>query len=172
MEARFESPVTRIRARSQSAADYLQSAIDCDTKLSLRARQRDLRLPSGGIRCLRYSVDLDKAARDERRNSSSATDSIIVSPAAWFWRPRIAGDDTIRVRFESESPVRVSVPWLPVDGEPDTYVLTASPESARAPAVFGDFTYAEAEVPGATLRITMLGDLDDRDALVDWVAAT
>ena len=172
VEARFDTPVTRIRARSQTADDYLESATDCDSGAKIRASQRELRLPSGGIRCLRYRVDLKDAARDERRNSSSSSDSLIVSPAAWFWRPRIAGDDEIRVRFESEAPVRVSVPWLPVEDEPDTYVLTASPESARAPAVFGKFSYAETEVAGATLRITMLGEPADSDALVDWVAAT
>ncbi len=172
VEARFDSPVSRIHVRSQSAGDYLESAVDCDTGSRLRPRQRELRLPAGGVRCLDYSVDLRDAARDERRNSSPLGDSIIVSPAAWFWRPRLSGDEVIRIRFESESPARVSVPWLPVDGEPDTYLLTASPQSARAPAVFGDFEYVESEVPGATLRITLLGDHAEPRALVDWIKAT
>ena len=172
VEARFEPAATRVSARSRSAGDYLETATDCDSGKRLASRQRTLRLPAAGIRCLDYTVDLDRAASDERRNQSGLTDTIVVSPAAWFWRPSLAGDDEIRVRFEAHAGMQVSVPWLPVAGEAATYLLKASPESARAPAVFGDFTYVESDVPGATLRISMIGEVTNSKDMAQWITAT
>ncbi|MDJ0939668.1 MAG: hypothetical protein QNJ00_07875 [Woeseiaceae bacterium] len=174
VEARFDTKVTSVRARSQSADRYVHDIRDCETNDRLRTNGRRLQLPDDGIRCLRYEVDLLDAARDERRNSALVDSNVVVSPAAWFWRPPLRGDDEITVRFTNTDSINVSVPWLPVDGEPNTYRLTASPESARAPAVFGDFDYVERDIDGATLRITLLkpyGRLG-RDSIVDWVVQT
>ncbi len=172
VEARFDRPVTRIAARSDDAARYLINARDCESGERLRVRGRQLRLPSGGIECLRYSVNLERAARDERRNSTLSSSNVIVSTAAWFWRPRLNDETSIRVRFDMANSVDVSMPWRPIEGESDVYELTISPQSSTAPAVFGDFEYHEAEIPGATLRITVLnGERPlDSEALVDWVA--
>jgi len=172
VEARFEPAASRIRARSRNADRYIEDARDCANGARLRVRNRELGLPAGGIRCLEYAVDLADAARNERRNRSRDADSVVVSPATWFWRPALEDDDEIIVRFESATGSNVSVPWLPVDGQRDTYRLTASPESARAPAVFGDFTYIERTVAGATLRISLLGELGNDEEVVDWLAAT
>ena len=172
VEARYTTPVRRIRARSRSAGDYLVEARDCTTGSRLRYSGRELRLPPGGIRCLEYEVDLADAARDERRNAAAGSDSVVVSPAAWFWRPDLRGDDEIIVRFESDDATGVFVPWRPVADQADTYRLAASPESARAPAVFGDFAYVEARIDDATLRISLLGELDASADFVDWVTAT
>ena len=172
VEARFDERVTRIAARSDDAARYLISARDCESGQRLRARGRQLNLPSGGIDCLRYSVNLERAARDERRNSTLSSSNVIVSTAAWFWRPPLNDESAIRVRFDMASAVDVSMPWRPIAGESDVYELTTSPQSSTAPAVFGDFEYHEARIPGATLRITVLnGERPlDSDALVEWVA--
>jgi len=53
-------------------------------------------------------------------------------------------------------------------------MLSKSPESAYAPAIFGDFDYRELEVPGATLRVSLLNGVDemDNDAMVRWISAT
>ncbi len=172
VEARFDERVTLVGARSDDAARYLNSARDCESGERLRARGRQLNVPAGGIRCLRYSVDLEHAAREERRNSTLSSSNFIVSTAAWFWRPRLDEESSIRVRFDLASSVDVSMPWRPIDGDSDIYELTMSPQSSTAPAVFGDFEYHEAEIPGATLRITVLnGERPlDSDALVEWVA--
>lgn len=172
VEARFDERVIRIAARSDDAARYLIGAHDCETGERLRARGRQLRLPSGGIDCLRYSVDLERAAREERRNSTLSSSNVIVSTAAWLWRPRLDDRSSIRVRFDMARSVDVSMPWRPIAGESDVYELTTSPQSATAPTVFGDFEYHEADIPGATLRITVLnGERPlDSDALVEWVA--
>ena len=171
VEARFDERVTRIAARSDDAGRYLIDAEKCHSGRRLQADGRRLRVPAGGIDCLRYSVDLERAARDERRNSTLSSSNVIVSTAAWFWRPRLEEDSSIRVQFDLASSVDVSMPWRPIDGETDVYELTTSPQSATAPAVFGDFEYHEAEIPGATLRITVLnGERPlDSGALVEWV---
>ena len=77
------------------------------------------------------------------------------------------------MRFETGDDVDVSVPWTPVAGSVNEYELRDSPESAMAPAAFGDFDYFEATIPGATLRITLLKPDSpiDSEAIVDWVAS-
>ena len=172
VEARFDERVTRVAARSDNAGRYLIAAEDCGTGQRLESDGRHLRVPAGGIQCLRYTVDLETAARDERRNSTLSSSNVIVSTAAWLWRPRLEDDSSILVRFDLASSVDVSMPWRPVDGESDVWELAMSPQSATAPAVFGDFEYREAQIPGATLRITVLNGARplDTDALVEWVA--
>ncbi len=172
VEARFDERVDRIAARSDDAGRYLISAYDCDTGQRLRSRGRRLVLPESGIDCLRYSVNLERAARDERRNSTLSSSNVIVSTAAWFWRPSLDDVESIRVQFDLASSIDVSIPWRPVEGESDVFELTTSPQSSTAPAVFGEFEYHEADIPGATLRVTVLNGEQPLDsaALVDWVA--
>lgn len=174
VSALFAEPVRSVSARSNEAGRYLSGARNCGDDSPLRIRNRRLLLPSSGLTCLEYTVDLEDAARAERRNAVLAGENFVVSPATWFWRPALRDDEKILVRFEHADSVNVFVPWLPVDGERDTYMLMASPESAMAPAAFGDFEYYEEKVPGATLRITLLqpnGQMDSA-ALVRWIADT
>ena len=131
-------------------------------------------LPDSGVSCIRYSVDLAKAARAERRNATLSTKNVVVSPTAWFWRPAIKDDESIHVRFELDDAYRVSVPWQAVADEANTYRLTASPQSSRAPAVFGDFEYHETPINGALLRISILNPRHEFGTaeIVEWVRRT
>lgn len=171
VHARFDRAVTSLSARAADAGEYLVAAENCDDDAPLRNRGRRLMLPSAGITCLRYRVNLAAAANADRRNRGLSPENVIASPAAWLWRPSHTAD--LRVRFELPDAMRVAVPWLRETGSADTYRIPRAPGSATAAAVFGDFDYAETSLPGATLRIavTKTSDPSNPDALFDWVHA-
>lgn len=173
VEARFARNINAISARSRDAGRFLTDARHCDDDKQIPTSGRRMLLPRSGTDCIRYELNLAAAARAERRNATLASANIIVSPAVWFWRPKISGDDRISVRFDLDDAVRVSVPWQLVPGQPNTYQPMPSPESSTAPAAFGEFEYHERQIPGALLRITLLESTADFDTaeIVDWVSA-
>lgn len=171
VEARFTEPVTRLSARSRDAARFLRFARSCDNR-ALPVRGRQLRLPQGGIDCLRYQVDLASAAENDERNAALHADNIVVAPAVWLWRPKLGDTGGINLSFSADGDTRVSVPWLRIDK--DTYQLARSPGSGRAVSAFGSFTYSERQVAGGKLRIAMLKPRDPFDftEIEDWLAST
>ena len=172
--AHFAAPVTYIAARSNSAEQFLLAAHDCDSGERIRTAGRRMTTPEAGISCLTYVVDLQKAARAERRNRSLSPDNIVVSPIVWMWRPRLGGRDDIRAQFQLPDDVQVSVPWRPIESTAHTYLLTASPQSGSAIAIFGRFDAAVTNVAGSDLRIALLRSATDYDtaAMVDWIRDT
>lgn len=171
VEARFEEAVEHVRARSRNAGEFLVTAQDCERDAAIAFRDRRFDLPEGGIACLEYVVDLRAAAAAERRNATLADDNIVVSPAAWLWRPPLGATMRLEARFRIPEPVFVSLPWEPIAGERDAYVLRDSPRNARALAAFGRFDTARADVAGARLRIAVMQPRSGMAAepLVDWL---
>ena len=169
--ARFRAPVTDITARSADAAKFLLEAQDCVDGRKLRVRSRRIMTPGDGVSCLSYTVDLQKAAKAERRNQLLHSSNVIASPTVWMWRPRLGGDDEVRVTFALPDDVQISVPWRPMQSDESVYQLTASPQSGSAVAIFGRFDSSVATIAGARLRIDTLRSWQrvDADAVVDWV---
>lgn len=174
VEARFSRPVDTVTARSRSAGRYLEDVRGCDEDPRIRMRNRRMMLPEGGVRCLNYTVDLKRAASEYRNSRDLAAQNIVVSPAYWLWRPELYDDTTVEIEFRLPENVNVSVPWQQLDGSGTRYRLGRSPESASAPAIFGEFDYREIEVPGATLRVSLLQTEKsmNNDAIMDFVQAT
>ena len=174
--ASFGKATDAISARSRDAGDYLENVRDCTTadNQRIRIRNRRMLLPQDGITCLSYTVDLQRAAKNERRNTSLAATNCIVSPADWLWRPEIGSEDEIIIRFELPDDVDVSVPWIAIENEADTYRLVDSPESSTAFAAFGQLEYREIDIPGATLRVTIMQPEQKilLDPLYEWVRDT
>jgi len=174
VEARFSPIVDSVTARSRDAGRYLIDARNCDSSEQISMRNRRMLLPAHGIRCMNYTVDLERAARQERHNQSLSPGNIIVSPSLWLWRPELTASRELRVQFRLPENVRVSVPWELINGETQEYRIARSPESSNAPAVFGDFDYREVNVPGAVLRVGILktdGGIET-EAITNWLRAT
>ena len=174
VEARFDGAVESVTARSRNAGKHLADVRSCDGDAEIRMRNRRMMLPAGGVRCLSYTVDLKRAAEEYRNASELAAQNIVVSPSYWLWRPELYDDTLIEVEFRLPENVIVSVPWQQLDDAGTRFVIGRSPESAYAPAIFGEFDYREVQVPGARLRVTLLqtGAAMDNDAIMDWVQAT
>jgi len=174
VEARFSPTVDSVTARSRDAGKFLIDARNCDSSEQIRMRNRRMLLPAKGIRCMNYTVDLERAARQERHNRNLLPGNVIVSPSLWLWRPELTARTELRVRFRLPENVRVSVPWEVVNAERQEYRVAKSPESSNATAVFGDFDYKEVKIPGAVLRVGLLkteGGMDT-EAITNWLRAT
>jgi hypothetical protein len=174
VEARFRPSVDTVTARSRDAGKFLIDARDCESSEQIRMRNRRMLLPAKGITCMNYTVDLERAGRQERLNRALSPGNLIVSPSFWLWRPELTAKTELRVRFQLPEGVRVSVPWELVGVDRQEYRVARSPESANAPIVFGDFDYREVRVPGAMLRVGFLktkGGMDI-EAITNWLRAT
>ena len=169
--ATFDAPVTRVTAGSGEAAQFLAGAEDCGRNQPVATSRRGLHIPRGGITCLSYAVDLNKAAAADERNRSLDASNIIVSPGAWMWRPRLRGGDEIRVQFKLPDAVQVSVPWPRSGAENSAFRLAASPRSGPGIVVFGAFESVVADVAGTELKIDLLrsGATYDTATVVEWI---
>lgn len=175
VEARFGHAVDSVAARARDAARYLLDVRGCDDTGSIRMRNRRMLLPDDGIRCLNYTVDLARAAKDNRQNRTLSAGNVIVSPSVWLWRPELTGGGgELQVEFRLPEGSRVSVPWQPIDVSRNLYRLGRSPESSNAPVAFGNFSYQELVVPGATLRVSLMNaDMaSDETSILHWLQAT
>lgn len=174
VEARFSHPVYSVAARSREAGKFLLDVRGCGDDQAIRMRNRRMMLPEHGISCMNYTVDLERAAKEHRYEKMLAPENIIVSPSYWMWRPELRNGTAIRIEFRLPENVRISVPWRQLSPNSSVYILSESPESAYAPVVFGSFDYREIEVPGATLRVSLLKGVDemDNDSIAQWINAT
>ncbi|MGI9202515.1 MAG: hypothetical protein ACR2Q3_00810 [Woeseiaceae bacterium] len=174
VEARYSEAVDSIRARSRKASRFVLDARGCEDNAKIRIRSRRLLLPDDGIECLKYTVDLDRAAKEYRGARNLSSQNIVVSPSLWMWRPTLDGEAEIRVQFQLPENTQVSVPWKSLNGDNTLFAILESPESASAPAVFGRFDYREITVPGSTLRLTMLAGKSamNHAAVANWIRAT
>ena len=174
VRAEFDTPVTNISARSRNAGQFLLAAQRCDDGIEIATRDRRLLIPGRGVECLSYAVDLQQAARAERRNESLRPDNVVVSPAVWMWRPRLGSEDEIEVRFELAEELQVSVPWVPDESVANRYHLFASPQSGTAISVFGRFDARDVKVADSTLRVDILQTEHavNTEAIVDWIQDT
>lgn len=186
VEARFDRHIDNLRARSNQAGRYISQIMDCESNTALARRDRRLLLPDGGIRCFAYRVDLERAARAERRNAALTRDNVILSPSLWLWRPPIYGDDSIDIRFELPDGMRVSAPWQTIgrtsaqaSAQPTAdaghhFRLSASPRSGQGLVAFGRFDYREIPVTGAVLRVAVMRPRSgvSGERLFDWIRDT
>ncbi|MEX1267032.1 MAG: hypothetical protein WEA08_08915, partial [Woeseia sp.] len=173
IDASFDGSVDSVTARSRNAGNYLSAFRNCADSEIIRMRNRRMILPAGGIRCMSYSVDLRAAAAAQRHNHALADDNRIVSPAYWLWRPEVSVQTEIHLRFDLPEGIAVSVPWEPVAGKAHTYRITQSPEIGYAPVAFGRFNDYSINVPGATLRVSMMRPITpmNDDAVLQWLEA-
>jgi hypothetical protein len=171
VEAHYDHSIDTITARSRSAGKYLSWVSGCGEDPEIRMRNRRMLLPQGGLSCVTYSVDLQAAAGEYRNSPNLARQNIVVSPSYWLWRPELGEETVIHIEFRLPNGVQVSVPWQPLDESGTRFELGRSPESAYAPAIFGEFDQRDLSVPGATLRVSLLQTDQpmDNDAIMDWV---
>ena len=162
-----------MRAGHSRAAEFLISAVaaDSDHKLSLIGNTLKPRLTD---RCLRYRVDLQRAARSNPRYARVGTQAVAVETAKWLWLPRNQGATTKQISFKLTPGMRVSVPWQPVSASSREriYTIPNSPASDDSVSVFGNFPQCTIEVAQARLRTALVPGRfrGDVESLTTWLA--
>jgi hypothetical protein len=121
---------------------------------------------------LRYVVDLAKLGEGCRGMDCARRvgDAVIGSAAVWMLRPDPSGDAAIHVALRGGDAARMAT-GLRADGRGGFALRTRELGEASYTA-FGDFRRADAAVPGATMRLALLGaplTMGD-DAVTGWVA--
>jgi hypothetical protein len=169
--ARFAARIDSVFARSANADHFLIVAEDCDSGRKISSRGRRLQLPETGIRCLKYAIDLGKAAREDRRNDDLLDSNVVASPGVWMWRPRLRDGDEIEVRLQLPEGVQVSLPWPSIDGQSNAYRVETSPQSGSAIAAFGKLDTVVARIGNVELPITYLRSSDRLPGapIIEWV---
>ncbi|MCW5623096.1 MAG: hypothetical protein KIT73_00025 [Burkholderiales bacterium] len=137
-----------------------------------------LRLPAGmADACVRYDVELIEDAAPAMFSGAVTRrvgPDLRTEVGLWLWRPVASGDAApIDITFRLPPGIAVSAPWPPraAASGPPTYRI--GPDAAQRPAsvAFGGFEEIAVTVPGATLRVAVLGGLEPRkrDDLIRWV---
>lgn len=109
--------------------------------------------------CVRYVVDLDAAARQRGglHGAYRIDRDLVASTAVWLWAPGYRDEEArVRARFELPEGVRVSPLWT---RQPDgVHRLDERAFRFTAYSAFGRFETRHVAVPGACLRVSILGD--------------
>lgn len=173
VEARLSGSVRRLYARDSEAAALTRNLRRCEDGAPLTIQDRSVRLAGESDACVRYEFELDRAPSSRRGTVQVDRRNRLVSPALWLWRPRLGSSDQVRVAFDLPEGFNVSVPWGEEGNLESAYRFGPSPESSNAMTLFGDFSYHEVQVPGATLRVSLLRGPEpaQEQTLLRWLEA-
>lgn len=171
------APPLYLVAESLDASTALKEARIEGSRRDLEPNGTELKL-KGAARdtCVLYTVDISpSAARHERGGNLSgwAGDDLVVDVGRWFWRPQtLAADEDIRLEFVLPEGVAISAPWKRDEGRGGANFRAGhTPADWPAVVAFGRFKENVIAVPGATLRVAVLGVTPKIDAaqIAEWV---
>lgn len=164
LEARvcFEGPPpSALIAIDSSGARYLRSAELVGTSpLPLEVNGRSIEtasLPPDA--CVEYVVDLEAAARQRGgiHGAYRIGGDLVASTAVWLWAPRERAEDArVTAGFALPEGIRLSPLWARAPG--GRYRLDERAFRFVAYAAFGAIERVDVGVPGACLRISVLGE--------------
>lgn len=126
------------------------------------------RLPEDA--CVEWQVDLARAARErDHRFAIEIGEHYLVHGRLFLWRG-YRRDLVVDVR--PPDGVSLSVPWAPDPGRANRYRPEVTPTGWTSHIAIGDFDVQRIEVPGATLRLAILGDTtaQERRRIREWIA--
>ncbi|MGE3628710.1 MAG: hypothetical protein AB7P00_02300 [Sandaracinaceae bacterium] len=156
------APPTELRPIDASGRRYLRGAWGPvgSEEVSLVQHEPErivtAELPSDA--CIRYVVDLEAAARDRGgiHGAYRIGDDLVASTAVWLWAPRHRDPNAqVSARFELPHGIRVSPLWARRGGR---FRLDERAFQMTAYAAFGRFDTIGVGVPGACIRVSVLGE--------------
>ncbi|MGB1885568.1 MAG: hypothetical protein ACPHUF_16825, partial [Gammaproteobacteria bacterium] len=160
-------------ARDPKARMYLISATTADGARRLEVDDNEISLPTG-TPCVRYRVDIRRAAASNPRYAGIDDTSIAVPTTSWLWLPSGQGATQTVVRFKLARQHRVSVPWerVAAAGTEESYAIPKSPRSDAGVSAFGNFQRCELKVGSAALRAALLPGKysGNQQTLLSWLA--
>lgn len=164
VRACFAGPLPRyLMAESLDAAGALRNARIENSTRRLEPNGAQLPLKSSAQdACLLYEVDIGQSgARHERGGNLAGRigEDVLLDMGLWFWRPEVlTANESLQVTFDLPEDLSVSVPWQAVEGTPvKTFVVGPTPYDRPSLIAFGRFRETLIAVPGANLRLVVLG---------------
>lgn len=125
------------------------------------------RLPDNA--CVAWQVDLARATRErDHRFAIEIGDHYLVHGRLFLWRG-YRRDLSVDVTLPDG--LSVSVPWIPDARRANRYHPEATPTGWTSHIAIGDFDVESIDIPGATLRLAVLGDttVQERRRVADWI---
>jgi hypothetical protein len=130
--------------------------------------------PAGA--CLTYQADLAAIARTQQDDVGFAVGGdLVTAPQLWLLRPDVQDDADAELTLELPSGGSVSAPWTAL-GPPRAldrlrFRIPNTPRDWAAVVAFGRFAEQPIELPGGTLRVTILrgADAAQRQRLSAWL---
>lgn len=166
----------QLRAADRDAGRFLLFARDHrDRPARIRGRQRFWLPASEGERCIRYGVDLARAADPgSLRRAYRLGESFIVWSGTWLWRAD--GDEGKTVVIDHPAHFGVSAPWPLVSrrAERSVYRLDATPAKWNNLVAIGPFEPERMPVAGGVMRVAVLpgSPAPDPWKIRRWLAET
>lgn len=124
--------------------------------------------------CLDYVAAIDRiAATHDQDVGWRIGDDRVTAPQLWLLRADAQGDADATLALTLPSGWALSAPWQQTgrDGDSTRYRIANTPPNWSAAVAFGKFAIEPIELPGGTLRLTILSGADDaqRRKLHDWL---
>lgn len=107
--------------------------------------------------------------RQQRRGAMWFGRDLVVPIGYWLWRPsRLAPGDTLRLRFDLPDGVNISAPW-PQDAQGRFVIDHRMPYNWTGRMALGRFTPQPVMLGEHTLQVAMVGGLERRGNLLNWL---
>jgi len=175
VEACFDGKPPRYLYRSSSAAPFIDFIEADGRRIDPSTRYGRFRLPSmPENRCARWRVDLAAAVSSAGDRVALDVDgTYLTNTNLWFWRDNDRRD--IRVSVRLPTGMSLSVPWPEVAGsEGQEFRPAATPAGWSSRSAIGNFDIQRVPVPGTTLRLATIGNLDrvQQTRYFEWMRET
>jgi hypothetical protein len=124
--------------------------------------------------CLSYHADLHAIAQEHKPDVGwQMGEDFIAAPQLWLLRADVQGNADAEVGVDLPPDWAISAPWreLGRDGKNIRFHIPHTPSDWSAAVAFGRFREERIELPGGTLRLTVLhgADAPERARLRSWL---
>lgn len=167
----FDGPAPERLYRHARAGDYASPLSHEGRPLAARADDDRVRLPElPDDACVEWTVDLHRAVEEGGYHTAFRSgDAVLAVTSLWLWKGPWRRPLLVDVGLPEGA--AFSAPWPRDADEPGRYRPVPTPSGWYARSAVGFFREARLEVPGGTIALALLGDLDDAQAhkLIRWI---
>lgn len=170
----FEDDIPRFLISGNRRAAALLEGVDVEGG---RVEGRSSRLylhPDNNRLCLTMPQRFDARSssydwRQQRRGAMWFGRDLVLPIGSWLWRPaRLKRNSPLRLSFNLPAGVNISAPW-PRDSQGRFIIDSRMPYNWTGRLALGRFTPHPVALGERTLKVAMVGGLERRENLLDWL---
>ena len=167
----FDGPAPDRLYRHDRAGEYASPLRRGGRPLTTRVDDNRVELPElPDNACVEWTVDLQRAVETGGyRTAFRSGDAVLAVTSLWLWKGPWRRPLLVRIGLPEGA--AFSAPWPRVAEDAAVYRPVQTPSGWYARSAVGFFREARLDVPGGTVALALLGDLDDgqADKLTRWV---